>query len=368
MQNIIHGSSSRTRMPITASPTSLPGVMILEPRVFGDSRGFFLESFNQREFRAATGVTADFVQDNHSLSQRGVLRGMHYQIRHAQGKLVRVVRGSVFDVAVDMRRSSPAFGKWLGLELSADNKRQLWIPPGFAHGFLVTSDSAEFLYKTTDYYHPEHERSLLWNDPDVGIDWPIDGTPLLFGNARLMREEGIDMSALSADAERLAGQGRTVSWLADAQHKRVLGLVAFGDEPKPQAAEAIARLKTMGIRTVMLSGDSRGAAQAVAARLGIERVEAEILPQDKAALITADFVTDRLSGREVYEAVFQHLLKIKEVEQDENHEIYLSGVPVLVGWVLRYAFQIGLYVALTVIATSLPIPPTSASSSSSRKD
>lgn len=166
-------------MPITAFPTSLPGVMVLEPRVFGDSRGFFLESFNQRDFRAATGLSVDFVQDNHSLSQRDVLRGLHYQINHPQGKLVRVVKGSVFDVAVDLRRSSPAFGKWLGMELSSENRRQLWIPPGFAHGFLVTSDSAEFLYKTTDYYHPEHERSLLWNDPDIGIKWPLAGTPVL---------------------------------------------------------------------------------------------------------------------------------------------------------------------------------------------
>jgi dTDP-4-dehydrorhamnose 3,5-epimerase len=166
-------------MPITAIPTKLPGVIILEPRVFGDARGFFMESFNSREFRDATGIQQEFVQDNHSLSQGGVLRGMHYQIRHPQGKLVRVTAGSVFDVVVDMRRSSSAFGQWLGMELSAENKRQLWIPPGFAHGFLVTSGSAEFLYKTTDYYYPEHERSLLWNDRDVGIEWPLTREPLL---------------------------------------------------------------------------------------------------------------------------------------------------------------------------------------------
>jgi dTDP-4-dehydrorhamnose 3,5-epimerase len=166
-------------MPITVTPTALPDVLLIEPKVFGDARGFFMESFNLREFRAATGVQLDFVQDNHSRSGQGVLRGLHYQITHAQGKLVRVTSGSVYDVAVDLRRSSPTFGKWCGMELSADNKRQLWIPPGFAHGFLVTSESAEFLYKTTDYYHPEHERSLLWNDPEVGIDWPLLREPLL---------------------------------------------------------------------------------------------------------------------------------------------------------------------------------------------
>jgi dTDP-4-dehydrorhamnose 3,5-epimerase len=166
-------------LPITATPTALPEVVLIEPRVFGDTRGFFLESFNLREFRAATGVALDFVQDNHSLSQKNVLRGLHYQIRQPQGKLVRVVAGCVYDVAVDMRRSSPTFGRWVGMELSADNKRQLWIPPGFAHGFLVLSDQAEFLYKTTEYWFPEHERSLLWNDPQVGIQWPLSGGPLL---------------------------------------------------------------------------------------------------------------------------------------------------------------------------------------------
>ena len=156
-----------------ASPTRLPEVLVLEPQVFGDDRGFFMESWNQRRFDEATGLRARFVQDNHSRSPRGVLRGMHYQIEHAQGKLVRVVSGSVFDVAVDMRRSSPRFGQWVGVELDAQNKRQLWIPPGFAHGFLVLSEYADFLYKTTDYYAPEHERALAWNDPTVAIDWPL---------------------------------------------------------------------------------------------------------------------------------------------------------------------------------------------------
>ncbi len=162
--------------------TALPGLLILEPKVFGDARGFFMESFNARAFAEATGLDVNFVQDNHSRSARGVLRGLHYQVEQAQGKLVRVTRGSVFDVAVDLRRASPTFGQWAGVELSEDNHRQLWIPPGFAHGFLVTSDSADFLYKTTDYYAPQHERSLLWNDPTVGVEWPLhllDGEPLL---------------------------------------------------------------------------------------------------------------------------------------------------------------------------------------------
>jgi dTDP-4-dehydrorhamnose 3,5-epimerase len=159
--------------------TALDGVVLLEPRVFGDARGFFFESFNARVFHELTGVDATFVQDNHSRSARGVLRGLHYQIRQPQGKLVRVVAGSVFDVAVDLRRRSPSFGRWFGAELTAENKRMLWIPPGFGHGFLVTSDAAEFLYKTTDYWAPEHERSLMWNDPALGIDWPLDGEPLL---------------------------------------------------------------------------------------------------------------------------------------------------------------------------------------------
>ena len=161
------------------TPTSLEGVVIIEPKVFGDARGFFYESFNQKSFNAATGLSETFVQDNHSRSVMGVLRGLHYQIQHPQGKLVRVTQGEVYDVAVDLRRSSPQFGQWVGVVLSAENKRQLWVPPGFAHGFVVTSESAEFLYKTTDYWYPEHERSLLWTDPGVGIDWPIHGEPQL---------------------------------------------------------------------------------------------------------------------------------------------------------------------------------------------
>ena len=160
-------------MPYQVTPTPIDGVLMLEPKVFGDARGFFFESFNARDFVQATGLACTFVQDNHSKSSQGVLRGLHYQVQHAQGKLVRVTQGAVFDVAVDIRRDSKTFGQWFGLELSADNKKQLWIPPGLAHGFLVTSESAEFLYKTTDYYHPEHERSLLWNDPAIGIDWPL---------------------------------------------------------------------------------------------------------------------------------------------------------------------------------------------------
>ena len=156
-------------------PTRIPDLLILEPRVHGDARGFFLESFNAQTFHGVTGLDVTFVQDNHSRSSRGVLRGLHYQIRHPQGKLVRVSHGSVFDVAVDLRRSSATFGQWVGAELSGENFRQMWIPPGFAHGFLVLSETADFLYKTTDYYAPEHERSLLWNDPQVGVDWPLDG-------------------------------------------------------------------------------------------------------------------------------------------------------------------------------------------------
>ncbi len=159
--------------------TPLDGVLVIEPTVFGDQRGFFYESFNAQRFAEQTGVDVQFVQDNHSRSAKGVLRGLHYQIAQAQGKLVRVTTGAVFDVAVDLRKSSPTFGRWYGLELSAENKRQLWIPAGFAHGFVVTSDVAEFLYKTTDYYAPAHERSVIWNDPAIGIDWPLDGEPLL---------------------------------------------------------------------------------------------------------------------------------------------------------------------------------------------
>lgn len=158
--------------------TAIPDVKIVEPKVFGDARGFFMETWNARSLREA-GIDAQFVQDNHSRSRRGVLRGLHYQLAHAQGKLVRVVSGAVFDVAVDLRRSSPTFGRWVGVTLSEDDKRMLWMPPGFAHGFLVLSPSADFLYKTTDYYHPEHERTLLWNDADVAVDWPLDGDPVL---------------------------------------------------------------------------------------------------------------------------------------------------------------------------------------------
>ena len=163
----------------TVTPTALPEVLLLEPKVFGDARGLFFESFNQRDFAQATGLDLQFVQDNHSRSVKGVLRGLHYQIQHPQGKLVRVTQGEVFDVVVDLRRSSPNFGKWDGVLLSADNKRQLWVPPGFAHGFVVTSDTAEFLYKTTDYWYPEFERSLLWNDPAVGVQWPLQTAPQL---------------------------------------------------------------------------------------------------------------------------------------------------------------------------------------------
>jgi len=158
------------------TPTAIADVLVIEPRVFGDARGFFFESFNQKAFNQATGLTLDFVQDNHSRSAMGVLRGMHYQIEQPQGKLVRVVRGAVFDVAVDIRRRSPTFCQWVGVELDEDNHKQLWVPPGFAHGFVVTSDSADFLYKTTDYYAPQHERCIAWNDPAIGIKWPAGAT------------------------------------------------------------------------------------------------------------------------------------------------------------------------------------------------
>jgi dTDP-4-dehydrorhamnose 3,5-epimerase len=154
------------------TPTAIPDVLVMEPRVFADARGFFFESFNQQAFSEATGLKLNFVQDNHSRSAQGVLRGLHYQLQQAQGKLVRVARGAVFDVAVDIRSGSPTFGQWVGCELSEDNHKQMWIPPGFAHGFLVLSASADFLYKTTDYYAPAHERCLAWNDPDIGIAWP----------------------------------------------------------------------------------------------------------------------------------------------------------------------------------------------------
>ena len=161
------------------TPTAIVDVQVIEPRVFADERGFFFESFNRRDFAQATGIDAEFVQDNHSRSVRNTLRGLHYQIQHAQGKLVRVVAGEIFDVAVDLRRKSPSFGKWVGNRLSAENKRMLWIPAGFAHGFVVLSETADFLYKTTDYWAPQHERTLLWNDPELGIAWPLAGEPIL---------------------------------------------------------------------------------------------------------------------------------------------------------------------------------------------
>jgi dTDP-4-dehydrorhamnose 3,5-epimerase len=165
--------------------TAIPGLLLVEPAIHEDARGFFFESFNQKRFEDATGLNIRFVQDNHSRSVKRVLRGLHYQIRRPQGKLLRVTAGEVFDVAVDLRRSSPTFGKFVGIVLSAANKKQLWIPEGFAHGYLVLSDAAEVLYKTTDYYAPEHERCLIWNDPDVGIDWPKDGEPILSAKDRL---------------------------------------------------------------------------------------------------------------------------------------------------------------------------------------
>lgn len=159
--------------------TAIPEVKIIEPTVFGDERGFLMESYNKKLFEELTGFPVTFVQDNHSRSSQGVLRGLHYQIEKAQGKLVRVVKGAVFDVAVDIRKSRPTFGQWVGVELSESNRRQLWIPPGFAHGFLTLSASADCLYKTSDYYAPEHERSILWSDPDIGVDWPVDSQPQL---------------------------------------------------------------------------------------------------------------------------------------------------------------------------------------------
>ncbi|OJW85641.1 MAG: dTDP-4-dehydrorhamnose 3,5-epimerase [Alicycliphilus sp. 69-12] len=162
-----------------ATPLAIPDVVLIEPKVFGDARGFFFESFNQKAFDEATGTHFQFVQDNHSRSGRGVLRGLHYQVQQPQGKLVRVVRGAVWDVAVDIRRNSPTFGRWVGAELSEDNQRQLWVPPGFAHGFVVLSESADFLYKTTDYYAPQHERCIAWNDAQLAIAWPYAGEPVL---------------------------------------------------------------------------------------------------------------------------------------------------------------------------------------------
>ena len=165
--------------------TAIPEVLIIEPRVFGDERGFFFESFNERAWQEATGLNTKFVQENHSRSMKGVLRGLHYQIQQAQGKLVRVVVGEVFDVAVDLRRSSLTFGQWVGVHLSAENKRQFWVPEGFGHGFVVLSEAAEFLYLTTDYYAPEHERAITWNDPDLAISWPVDQAPILSAKDKL---------------------------------------------------------------------------------------------------------------------------------------------------------------------------------------
>ncbi len=170
-------------MRVTA--TVIPDVLILEPTIYEDQRGFFFESFNAKRLEDATSRKMHFVQDNHSRSAKGVLRGLHYQIRQPQGKLIRAIHGEVYDVAVDVRRGSPTFAKWVGVELSAANKKQMWIPEGFAHGFLVLSDTAEFLYKVTDYYAPEHERCLIWNDPDVGIDWPTGDEPILSAKDRL---------------------------------------------------------------------------------------------------------------------------------------------------------------------------------------
>lgn len=178
------------------TPTAIPEVLILEPQVFGDDRGFSFESFNARRFEQLTGVPANFVQDNHSRSAKGVLRGLHYQIRQPQGKLVRVLSGAIFDVVVDMRRSSPFFGRWVGAVLSAENRCQIWVPPGFAHGFVVTSESAECAYKTTDYWAPEYERAVIWNDPALAIDWPLQGAPMLSGKD--------SQGMLFADAEYFA--------------------------------------------------------------------------------------------------------------------------------------------------------------------
>jgi dTDP-4-dehydrorhamnose 3,5-epimerase len=177
---------------ITVTPTSIPEVLIIEPKVFGDDRGWFTESFNAQDFADAVGLSVEFLQDNHSCSRQGVLRGLHYQTEKIQGKLVRVVSGSVFDVVVDLRKSSVTFGKWVGIELSAQNHKQLWIPPGFAHGFLVLSETAEFLYKTTDYYHPQSEVCLAWDDPTVGIQWPLQSGQLPNLNAK-------DLAGLSWD-------------------------------------------------------------------------------------------------------------------------------------------------------------------------
>ena len=175
--------SNKTQMKIT--PTAIPDLLIIEPKVFGDARGFFFESFNQKAFKEAAGLDVNFVQDNHSRSAKGVLRGLHYPVRQPQGKLVRVVRGAVFDVAVDIRKGSPTFGKWEGIELTEENNKQFWVPAGFAHGFVVLSDSADFLYKTTDYYAPEFERCIAWNDAGININWPAAAAPHLSAKDRL---------------------------------------------------------------------------------------------------------------------------------------------------------------------------------------
>lgn len=174
------------------TPTAIPDVLLIEPKVFGDDRGFFFESFNQKVFEEATGLQATFVQDNHSKSSRNVLRGLHYQIKRPQGKLLRVVQGEVFDVAVDIRKDSKTYGQWVGQILSAENKKQLWIPPGFAHGFLTLSETAEFLYKTTDYYAPEHERCIAWDNPKIGIKWPLTAAPILSEKDRAAEGPGVD--------------------------------------------------------------------------------------------------------------------------------------------------------------------------------
>ena len=181
-------------MPIKVTPTAIPDVLIIEPKVFGDDRGWFFESFNEKDFFAAVGHSVTFVQDNHSSSKKGVLRGLHYQMEQTQGKLVRVCNGAVFDVAVDLRKSSSTFGKWAGVELSAENKKQLWVPPGFAHGFLALSNETEVLYKTTDYYSPANERCLLWNDPLIGVDWPLSR---LNGSNPILTNKDLNGSLLS---------------------------------------------------------------------------------------------------------------------------------------------------------------------------
>ena len=190
--------------------TDIPDVLVLEPRVFGDERGFFFESYNQRTFEQATGVATQFVQHNHSRSGKNVLRGLHYQIKQPQGKLVRVVAGEVFDVAVDLRKGSSTFGRWTGTRLSAENKRMMWVPEGFAHGFLVLSDSADFLYATTDFYAPEHERCVLWSDPDIGIRWPLSGSPVLAAKDRAgKRFAEADVFAAECRKDAVAGIGAT---------------------------------------------------------------------------------------------------------------------------------------------------------------